>query len=88
MADHDPLADLEHSWLPHLEQGHAALLRALAGRACPGLAPSVGVHALGLDRHGLTLRLYVAGRATDVHLRPLDPSRSSLTRPREQNPVG
>ena len=68
VADPDPLADLEHTWLPHLEQGHAALLRALAARACPGLASSVGVHALGLDRHGLTLRLYAAGRSTDVRL--------------------
>lgn len=68
VADHDPLADLEHTWLPHLEQGHAALLRALAARACPGLAPSVSVHALGLDRFGLTLRLYAPGRSTDVRL--------------------
>lgn len=68
VADVDPLAGLEHTWLPHLEQGHAAMLRALAARACTGLAPSVGVHALGLDRHGLTLRVYAAGRPTDVRL--------------------
>lgn len=68
VADHDPLAGLEHTWLPHLQQGHAATLRALAARACPGLDDSVAVHALGLDRHGLTLRLYAGRRSSDVRL--------------------
>lgn len=68
VADHDPLAGLEHTWLPHLQQGHAATLRALAARACPGLDDGVAVHALGLDRHGLTLRLYAGRRSSDVRL--------------------
>lgn len=68
VAEHDPLAGLEHTWLPHLQQGHAPVLRALAARACPGLDAGVAVHALGLDRHGVTLRLYAGGRASDVRL--------------------
>lgn len=76
VADHDPLADLEQRWLPHLQAGHSATLRALAARACPDLPAAVRVHALGLDRYGLTLRLYAAaGRSSDVRLPFADPVR-------------
>ena len=67
-ASPDPLVQVEASWLPHLTRDHHDEARALAAHALGGLAPSVEVRPLVLDRHGLVLRLYLHGRAHDVRV--------------------
>lgn len=64
----DPLLEYESQWLPHLHQDHAEMLRTLAASVCGGLADSVDVRPLGLDRYGLLLRVYAADARRDVRL--------------------
>ncbi len=67
-AGPDPLVGDEHTWLPHLQHGHAEAVRQLARRATGTLAPDVDVRPLALDRAGLVLRLYADGGHHDVRV--------------------
>ncbi len=51
----DPLLAHEQQWLPHLNRDHGPLLHMLARHARPGLAETVRVRALVLDRYGVVL---------------------------------
>lgn len=62
----EPFVAQEHRWLPHLQQGHTAAVRALAERVLGDLDDTVRVCALGLDRFGVTLRLYAGAACWDV----------------------
>lgn len=62
----EPFVAQEHRWLPHLQQGHGDAVRALAERVLGDLDDTVRVCALGLDRFGVTLRLYAGPARWDV----------------------
>jgi len=62
----EPFVAQEHRWLPHLQQGHGEAVRALAERVLGELDATVRVCALGLDRFGVTLRLYAGPARWDV----------------------
>lgn len=64
----EPFVAQEHRWLPHLQRDHTATLRALAERVHGALAEGVDVRALGLDRFGLTLRLYSGTARLDLRV--------------------
>lgn len=55
-APADPFGRWEGPWLRHLEQQHPDVLRSLVAR-CPESLPPGRPRPLGVDRHGLRLRL-------------------------------
>lgn len=63
----DPFAALETSWLQHLEQDHADIVRRIAQRI--PIAHRTGrIRPLGLDRYGLRLRVESEGADHDVRI--------------------
>jgi Protein of unknown function (DUF2470) len=66
----DPFCRLEDHWLSHLEEAHPEVLIALARHLPPELVrcPGARVRPLGVDRHGLRLRVEAPERDHDVRL--------------------
>lgn len=67
-ATPDPLATRESTWLTHLQHHHGPALRLLASRADHDLAPPDSVWVLGLDRHGVVLRIGADRSQRDVRI--------------------
>jgi hypothetical protein len=69
-AQPDPFCRMEDHWLGHLEEAHPEVLFALARHLPAELARCRGarVRPLGVDRHGLRLRVEAPERDHDVRL--------------------
>ncbi|MDF0530816.1 DUF2470 domain-containing protein [Tsukamurella sp. 8F] len=55
IAQPDPFADYEFSWLTHVESGHPEMLGQLS-RRLPGKLRGHRIRLLGIDRYGIRLR--------------------------------
>ncbi|MGH3671724.1 MAG: DUF2470 domain-containing protein [Pseudonocardiaceae bacterium] len=68
-AEPDPLYQLEHGWLRHLDQGCPGVLRALAHQVVhPPDGERALVRPLGVDRLGIRLRIEDGEQERDVRL--------------------